>query len=360
MWYKESFFKYMTGFILVLLTIFLLGQVSFVLTPIKNALMVVALPLVITLLFYYLLRPIVRLLVKHGLSKILSILVCFIGTIGLLILLVILAGNTINNEFNQLVNELPRVLTVAEDTLTNLINSGNLDFLSTDNSIEKLSNFIEKTVPVLSEGIFSGISTAISTVTALLLVPFILFYFLKDDKIFARSTINLFPGKYKDEARDILVDIDNTLSSYITGQALICLAIGVLMYIGYLIIGLKYALVLALFSMFTAVVPFVGPIVGVVPALLIGLSYNSLVIIKILIIMVLVQQLEGTLITPQIMGKRIHTHPIMIIIVLLISASLFGFVGILLAIPSYAVLKVFIKNGIKTYKIIRREKKTTA
>ncbi|QNO15833.1 AI-2E family transporter [Alkalicella caledoniensis] len=356
MWYKGGFFKYSTGFILVLLIIFLLGQVDFIFTPMINALMVVALPLIITMLFYYLLRPLVHFLMKKRVPKLVAIFASFLTTIALLVLIGILAGNTIINEFNQfLIEELPRVVNVSEMAITDLIKSGNLDFLATDDAIQRASNFFEKSLPVIGESVFSGISTVASTVTALLIVPFILFYFLKDDKIFARKIINFFPKDYKDEARDILVDIDNTLSSYITGQAIVCLIIGVFMYFGYTVIGLKYALVLALFSMITAIIPFLGPILGIIPAILVGLSYNYVMMIKILIVMIIVQQLEGNLITPQIMGKRIQTHPVTIIMVILISASLFGFAGILLAIPTYAVLKVLIRNALEIYRIMKRK-----
>jgi predicted PurR-regulated permease PerM len=356
MWYKNGFFKYSTGIILVLLIVFLLGQVGFVLTPLKNALMVVALPLIIALLFYYLLRPLVRLLKKLGLPKFLSIAASFLLMTGLIVLLGILAGNVIVNEFNQLIKELPKITKVAENAITNLINSGNLDFLSTDEIVNRVSAFVEKVLPTLGVGVFSGISAVVGAVTALLFVPLILFYFLIDDSMFAERIIKMFPQKYRSETRDVLVDVDKTLSSYITGQAMVCLVIGILMYIGYLIIGLRYALVLALFSMVTAVIPFLGPLLGIIPAILVGLSYNFFMIIKILIVMLIVQQLEGNLITPQIMSKKISTHPVAIMMVLLVSASLFGFVGILLAIPAYALLKVVIKNAIEIYKIVKEEK----
>lgn len=356
MWYNKSFFKYATGLILVLLIIFLFGQVGFILTPIKNALMVIALPLIVTLLFYYLLRPLVKILMKYKMPKIPSILISLLVALVFIVLVVSLAGNTINSEFNLLFKELPGVLESAENTATDMINSGNLDFVFNEDNIKKASDFIEKTVPVVGSEIFSGISTVISTVTLLLLVPFLLFYFLKDDRIFAKNFINVFPEKYKDEAKDILKDVDSTLSLYITGQAMICLVIGILMYIGYLIIGLKYALVLAMFSMITAIIPFFGPMLGILPAFLVGLSYELITLLKIFILMNVVQQLEGNFITPQIMGKRIHTHPIMIAIVILLSASLFGFTGILLAVPAYAILKVFIKNGVEIYRVIKNKK----
>ncbi|MBM7613882.1 AI-2E family transporter [Alkaliphilus hydrothermalis] len=356
MWYKDKFFKYSTAIVLLLLIVFLLGQVDFILAPIMGGLMVIAFPLIVTLLFYYLLRPLVRILMKHKLPKVPSILVSFLVPVGGLTLLGILVGSTIVSEFNQLISrEFPRVVNMVEKRVTDMMVSGDLDFLATENMIEKVTSFIEKTAPALGVGIFSSISSVTSVVTALLLVPFILFYFLKDDSMASNRFIKLFPLEYQDETEKILSDIDKTLSSFITGQAMVSVVIGVLMYIGYLIIGLKYALVLALFALLTAMIPFFGPILGVIPALFIGFSYNISMILKILIVMVIVQQLEGNLITPQIMGKRIHTHPVTIILVILLAASLFGFVGILLAIPTYAVLKVFVQNALEIYRMIRRE-----
>ena len=356
MWFRNNFFKYSTGSILVLLIIVLLGQVRFILDPIKNALMVVALPLIVTLLFYYILRPLVRFLTKRGLPKIAAVIISFILILGLLVVSGVPLGRTIMSESSLLLNaELPKMLEFAQEKMNDLSTSGDLDFLWTEKIIERASELIEKIVPVLGGGLFSGIYSVVNLLMALLLVPFILFYFLKDATVFAKEIIDVFPQGYRNEAKGVLLDFDKTLSSYITGQGLVCLIIGVLMYVGYLVIGLPYALVLALFSMISAVIPFLGPVLGIVPAVLVGLSYDVFILIKILAIMLIVQQLEGTLITPQIMGKTTQTHPVTIIIVLLLSASLFGFVGILLAIPSYAILKVAIKNGIAVYKIIKKE-----
>ncbi|HSL85759.1 MAG TPA: AI-2E family transporter [Bacteroidales bacterium] len=354
MWIKKDFFKYATGVILVLLVIFLLGQVSFVLIPIKRAVMTVSLPLIITLLFYYILRPFVRTLTKRGIPKTVSVILCFLFSIGILILSAVPLIRTIIAESSLLITEeLPRLVAFAEKTIADLRESGNLDFILTDNILERVTEFFQKAVPILAGGIFSGISGIVGLVTALIIVPFVLFYLLKDDTALAKAVVKLFPKNHQAETSDILRDFDRTLSSYITGQAFVCLAIGVLMYIGYLIIGIEYALVLAVFSMITAVIPFLGPILGVIPAILVGLSYNPFIVIKVLVVMVITQQLEGGLITPQIMGKRMQIHPVTIIVVVLLSASLFGIVGILLAVPSYAVLKVFVKNTLQIYKLTK-------
>ncbi|SIC93771.1 putative permease [Mycobacteroides abscessus subsp. abscessus] len=148
-----------------------------------------------------------------------------------------------------------------------------------------------------------------------------------------------------------MLDIDKTLSTYIIGQFIIAFADGVLMYIGYLIIGLDYALVLALFATFLTVVPFLGPLLGIIPAIFVGLMQEPFMVIKILIVLVAVQQLEGNLITPQVMGKRLNIHPLTVILVLLVAGSLYGFIGILVAIPFYSVVKVIVRDFWKFYRL---------
>jgi predicted PurR-regulated permease PerM len=151
----------------------------------------------------------------------------------------------------------------------------------------------------------------------------------------------------------MLDDVDKTLSAYIIGQAIIALTIGILMYIGYLILGLNYALILAVFAMVTAFIPILGAFIGVIPAVLVGLTVNPLMALKVLILMIIVQQLEGNLISPQIIGKRLNIHPLTFIIILLAAASLFGFIGMLIAVPVYAVCKII---GKKIYEIYRMDK----
>ena len=123
------------------------------------------------------------------------------------------------------------------------------------------------------------------------------------------------------------------------------------MYIGYLIIGLENALILAIFATLLTVVPFLGPFLGTIPAIISGLLISPFTAFKVLILLVIVQQLEGHLVTPQVMGKRLDIHPLTVILLLLVAGSLYGFIGILIAIPTYSVVKVVLKNFIKFYKL---------
>lgn len=128
------------------------------------------------------------------------------------------------------------------------------------------------------------------------------------------------------------------------------------MYLGYLIIGLKYSLILALFALITSFIPLFGSTIGIVPAVLVGLYEGPSAVVKILILMVLVQQLEGNLISPFLIGKRLDMHPLTLILLFLVAASFYGFIGMLIAVPVYAVLKVLSRNTIRIYRLSRDKK----
>lgn len=349
MWYEHKFFKYSAGLIMILLIIFLLGQVDFFLLPFKNIVSILFFPLLTAGLLYYLFRPAVKLMEKIRIPRTISIIVIYLIIAVLSYLTVSYAGSIITTEFNQLIKDIPEFINVGIDKVTEFVNNTNIEFIRTDDMIQKLTSFVEKTIPVLSQGIFSGISMVASITTVLLLVPLVLFFFLKDEYLFSQRISKIVPRKYKKQGMDIIQDIDKTLSNYIIGQTIIALTAGILMYIGYIILGLKYALILALFAMVTSIIPFLGPIIGIIPALLVGLGYNPFILVKILILTAIVQQLQANLIIPLVVGKRMRIHPLTIILLLLVSAPLYGLIGMIIVIPAYAVAKILAKGIYNIY-----------
>ncbi|MGL6144926.1 MAG: AI-2E family transporter, partial [Macrococcoides caseolyticum] len=113
---------------------------------------------------------------------------------------------------------------------------------------------------------------------------------------------------------------------------------------GYLVIGLDYAVILAMWGMITNLIPFLGPYMAVIPAIIIALIQDPVMAIYVIIIMFVAQQLEGNVITPNIMGKTLNMHPLTIITVILAAGNLGGFFAILVAVPTYAVLKTIVRN----------------
>ena len=157
--------------------------------------------------------------------------------------------------------------------------------------------------------------------------------------------------KHQGEAEDILKDMDDALSSYIQGQLIVSLCVGVLAYIGYVVIGLEYALVLGLFAMATNVIPFIGPWIGTFPALIVGILASPFQALLVIIVVVIVQQIESNFISPLVMGKKLNMHPLTIIFVLLIGGQFAGLLGLLLAVPTYALIKSNCQSYISIYSV---------
>lgn len=191
-------------------------------------------------------------------------------------------------------------------------------------------------------GSFLGVVT--ETVLAIATVPFILFYLLKDGHKLPQFILKMLPPMFRKETDRIMTEMNHQVSSYIRGQIIVSFCIGALLYIGYLIIGLDYSLTLAVIASFTSVVPYLGPVIAITPALIVALVTSPIMLLKMVIVWTVVQLIEGKFISPQIMGKSLRVHPITIIFVILTAGNLFGVVGIVLAVPGYAVLKVIVTH----------------
>lgn len=125
--------------------------------------------------------------------------------------------------------------------------------------------------------------------------------------------------------------------------------IGTLAYIGYLIVGLPYAIVLALIVGITNIIPYLGPYIGAFPALIVALSISWKMALSVVVVNIIVQIFEGNVVSPQVVGRKLHIHPLFIIISLLIGGKLAGILGLILAVPVFAVLKVIVHHIVLYY-----------
>jgi predicted PurR-regulated permease PerM len=252
-----------------------------------------------------------------------------------------------------LFTDLPQIAQNATTTTTQFLDSKGISLSILNQFEEQITQGLKKIIPFVSNGFISTLSVITNTTSTLLLVPFIIFYLLCEDKAFINKIIEFTPSKFKNPIIDILKESDKTLSSYIIGQAIIAFILAVLMYLGYLIIGLKYAFILAVFVMITSFIPMFGAVIGVVPAFFVSLTINPIAGLKVIILTLIVQQIEGNFISPNLVGKRLAIHPLTIILLFVGAASLFGFIGMLISIPVYAVLKVLFNGGKKIYFLVK-------
>jgi predicted PurR-regulated permease PerM len=354
MWVQKPFFKYATGIILVLLIILLFGKIDYFVWPLQNFIIAIFFPVLISGLFYYILRKPVRLLSEY-MPKVISIVIVFLLTSGIFAAFFYFAGSLVAEQISNLSDNFPTTIDEITKESEKVMKDSKLEVVDANELKQKALSYLSKVSQNLGENVMTIFSLITSVATVLVVVPFLVFFFLKDEEKLRPYIIKLIPNEHEQEGNKILKDIDRTLFTYVTGQFLIAFADGVLMYIGYKIIGLEYALLLAIFTMLLTVVPFLGPIIGVIPALFVALVNSPIMMVKVLIVLVVVQQLEGNFVTPHVMGKKLNLHPITVLLLLIAAGSLYGFIGILIAIPLYSVIKIIIKDVWKFYRL--RQKK---
>ncbi|WP_423406900.1 AI-2E family transporter [Heyndrickxia sp. MSNUG] len=350
MWVQKPFFKYASGIILVLLIIFLFGKIDYFVWPVQNFIIAIFFPVLISGLIYYILRKPVRWLDQY-MPKVISILIVFAVFIGIFTTFFYFAGSLVGEQVSNLTENFPQRIEEVTKESEKVMKDNKFEMVNANDVKQKALTYLSKVSNNLGENVISIISLLTSVATVLVVVPFLVFFFLKDEEKLRPYIIKLIPNEHEQEGNKILKDIDKTLFTYVTGQFIIALVDGTLMYIGYKIIGLDYALLLAIFTMFLTVVPFLGPLIGVLPALFVALATSPMMMFKVLVVLLVVQQLEGNFVTPQVMGKKLNIHPITVILLLIAAGSIYGFIGILIAIPLYSVIKIIIKDVWKFYRL---------
>ncbi|HET6597336.1 MAG TPA: AI-2E family transporter [Anaerolineales bacterium] len=181
------------------------------------------------------------------------------------------------------------------------------------------------------------------------LVVFLLaYYWTQEGNFILRSFLRIAPPQRKKNIREFLQLAEMKLGGYVRGQGLLCLAVGATAFIAYLLIGLPYLLVLAIFAGVMEMVPIFGPALGAVPALLVALSIDPSKAIWVVVATVVIQLLENTVLVPRIMKHSLGVNPIITLLSLIAFGSVFGFMGALLALPLAAILQLLVSRVMLT------------
>ncbi len=334
-------FKILTHIILILIIIFLVGKIEVFMNHFKHILSIVLIPLLMGGFLYYIFRPIVRNLEKIIKNKILAIIITYILIVFFISLLLFYSGNVIQTQIQNLISQSSNFYNSAWENINKLFTTSLLENLKFE---DKLASFADKLLKNIENNLVQFFSAITNIGTILILIPFVLFYFLKDDKQIFQNIIKIFPADKQDFIRKLLLDIDSNLQVYISGRLLVVLVLGILTFTGYLIVDIPNALILTIIAAITSLIPIIGPVIGILPAIFIALTVNLLLTLKVLIVMLIVQQLEGNVIQPNIQGGRLHIHPLIVIFLVIIFILLFGFLGALFAVPAYVVFRVIVSN----------------
>ncbi|MDK7489658.1 AI-2E family transporter [Bacillus paranthracis] len=354
---EHNYLAVLLGFALLFINILLLTKISFVFTPFIVFLKTIFFPVLLAGVLFYILHPFVSLLEKKGVSRIVSIASIYLIVIGLFVFLVLTVIPIIKDQIDALIDNLPYFGHEIERAARRFGESNLLGKIQENLNIDVASMVKDYTVDFTKSlsSVTGNVTGFLSTVTEVVLtfvmVPFILFYLLKDGEQLPNHFLKFISEQRRPAAMRILDDMHYAISSYIRGQIIVSLFIGIMLLIGYLIIGIKYAVLLAILAMIVNIVPYVGPIIAITPALIIAFIDSPAMVLKVIIVMMVVQLAEGKFISPQVMGKKLDIHPITIIFIILTAGNLFGIMGIILAIPGYAILKVLVTHGYRFVKL---------
>ncbi|EPH62895.1 AI-2E family transporter [Enterococcus casseliflavus] len=341
--------------LLILLILLLFTKVSYLFEPVWQFLAIVGLPIILAGILYYLMNPTVDYLERKGIKRIYSIFGLFILVVGLIVWGVVVIIPKIQEQSMSFADNLPGYLTIIENKVNEILSDPIFSQVQEqiEASNEKLISSLTDIVQNLSRSTIQNLGSffgAVATIVlAVITMPFILFYLLKDGRKLAPYFVKFLPTKMRQPSLVVLKEMNDQVSSYIRGQLTVAFAVAVMFMIGFSIIGLDYAITLGIVAGFLNLIPYLGSFLAMIPAVFLGIVGGPVLLIQVLIVFVIEQTIEGRLISPLVLGNELSIHPVTILLVLLTSGKLFGLVGVILGIPVYAAAKVVITHVFEWY-----------
>lgn len=250
------------------------------------------------------------------------------------------------NELREFIKSVPGTLEALQQMMISLEKEYSLSLLSPEAKtvIARVIQNIGEYTLKLAQFSISAVFSVASTLMELIVVPFITFYLMKKGKSFKNSFILLFPERYSNHLNLLFSEIYNVLHAYIRGQLLLSIIMTIFVCIGMSLFDIPYPLVIGLLSGVLEMVPIVGPIIGAIPPIILGLLQGTTTALQVAIFYIFIQQMDAHLIMPKLMGTVIKVHPIAIIGGVLIGGQLYGIIGMMISVPFIAVLQIILKH----------------
>jgi predicted PurR-regulated permease PerM len=315
-------------------------------------------PFLFAFILAYILRPISLRLEKMGLGKTIASTISILFGLSVLIIILLLLMNLLRHEIPLIKAQLPLWLQSLQTWLAPKLLSLNVDFdwhALRDAISQKLTaHFSANANQILSsslETILASGSSALSGFVNLVLILFVLFYLLIDWEHFFVLLKRLIPLRLQETVARLACETDLLLSQYLRGQMLVILIMAVFYSAGLSLTGMQGALGLGVFTALVIVIPYIGIALGLILSVLsVILQFGiGIELVIVLVVFGIGQVLEGFFLTPRLVGERIGLHPVAVLFALLIFAKLFGFFGVLLALPASAILLVLLRFARSLY-----------
>ncbi len=281
-------------------------------------------------------------------ARVAAISVIYITALAILIGLLALIIPPAVRQSTSLIEDLPTIYTEARAAVEELVER------FADDIPQDVRDKAEEIVAGLGDTLLSVAQTALgktlqavantfSFIIGLAIVPVLLFYLLKDGERLVSASLSVFPKNARVHAREVVRIVNESLGAYIRAQLLLMLFVGVIVFIGLLLLDIDFAILLGLVAGITEAIPVVGPIIGAVPGIIVTLATAPEKIAWVLALYLVSQLLENSLLVPRIQGNAVQMHPIVIMALLIVGSETFGVIGVVAAVPVASVARQVFK-----------------
>ena len=303
-------------------------------------------PLFIGFVIAWLFNPLVKKLTKKGLNRIVSALLVYIVFLLFIVIFIRVFIPVLYSQINDLISSIPSVISKINDVIDEFVMSFNTKSIDLsgvkDTMVNNLGNMIVNYTNTLPNTIVNFIIRFFSGLGVIFMGLVVGLYMLFDFDSIQKFFLRLIPEKYRNDFETLTNNIGNEVRKSVNGTLLVALVVFICDTIGFTIVGLEAPLLLGLFCGLTDLIPYIGPYIGGAAATIMGFTQSGVVGITVLIICIIVQMVESYILQPIVMSKAVSIHPVAIIVGLLIFGHFFGIIGMVIATPCLAVLKVII------------------
>jgi predicted PurR-regulated permease PerM len=301
-------------------------------------------PLFIGIVVAWLFDPFVKWLKQKGVKRIFGASIAYILIILGFIILMDAIIPLFLEQVNDFAKSVPSIIATISSWIDNIfaslskMSNLNLNPVRTEvfATFEQIATELPSTLP---KTVVNFLATFFSGLGIFIIGLIIGFYLLVSFDSFNDSIITFLPNKFRNDTRDLLNELNTSMRKFVRGTLLAALLIFIITTIGFYLVGLKGALIFGLFCGITNVIPIVGPYIGGIPAVIVGFSQSIQIGIFVLLIIVVVQFVEGNFLQPLLMSRMVKLHPVIIMVGLLIFGYYWGIIGMMLATPIVAAIK---------------------
>ena len=335
---------YLLFIILLIYVVSLILKDWKVLTFVGKILSIIS-PLFIGWFIAWMLNPLVKKLTDKGVKKGLSVAITYLILIAVIVLIFVFTIPSLGEQISELVSSIPKITSDVKGWIDDIfvkISNLSLENLDTIKSsfltkIESFGSNIQKNLPTMAVNIVAALASGIGKILLSLILAF---YISFDFEKVTDGFVNMFPKKSRKEIKYLLEKLDESLYSFISGTLWLSLLLFVVSVIGFSIIGLNAAVLVSFICVVTNLIPYIGPYMGAAVAGAIGFAQSPLIGILTLAFILVTQTIDGNILQPLVMSKKMNLSPITIILSLLVFEYMFGIIGMVIATPVVALLKI--------------------